>query len=129
MFGLSGAAHLLGLSWNDPPSVEADCWSLSVQCEPTAERGNIWHFAFSYSDGSQSGVFENKQHSRCPLFRVSAVTSLPITMATQHSLHYCNSCRVCLCTRESVCLDSLRPMNWSQCDRTLCSSESWSSGD
>lgn len=64
-----------------------------------------------------------------PFFRVSAVTSLPITMATQHSLHYCNSCRVCLCTRESVCLDSLRPMNWSQCDRTLCSSESWSSGD
>lgn len=34
-------------------------------------------------------------------------------------------CRMCVC----VCLDSLRPMSWSQCDRTLCSSESWTSGD
>lgn len=48
-------------------------------------------------------VFE-KQHSYCPLFQLSAVTSLLVTMATWHSLHSRNSCRVCVCMWHCVCV-------------------------
>lgn len=96
LFGLSRAAHLQGLCWNDVEGVEgliteklsagsSSAAADRAQCEPTAKRENMRHFAFSYIDGSQWCPLTSLKINNvpaAPFFGFSAVTSLPVTMAT-----------------------------------------------